>query len=129
MNRRYPEQAQNRERLEISRLYYLYHYDWDVRKNGEKSVQIYVDPMYVEGVCAVQKAMQRKFASLGIGVESNPSSNYAISTIEGYSTHPIVAMYNKDITYDMEQMRDCPQMYVSINTDDKGVQADGISVD
>lgn len=108
-------------RDEIAYLYYLYHYDWDVRRNGEKSVQVYVIPMYVEGVYAVQRAMQQEFASLGIGIESNPSSNLAISVIGGYDEHPIAEMYNKDLTWDVEQMRDCPQMYVSINTDDKGV--------
>lgn len=121
VNRRYPEQAEIRMRDEISYLFYLYHYDWDVRRNGEKSIQVYIIPMYVEGVYAVQKAMQREFASLGIGIESNPSSNLAISVIGGYDEHPIVAMFNKNLTWDVEQIRDCPQMYVSINTDDKGV--------
>ncbi|MCI9436479.1 MAG: hypothetical protein HFH85_04795 [Lachnospiraceae bacterium] len=108
-------------RDEIAYLFYLYHYDWDVRKNGEKSVQVYVIPMYVEGVYAVQRAMQKEFATLGIGIESNPSSNLAISVIGGYDEHPIAEMYNKDLTWDIEQIQNCPQMYVSINTDDKGV--------
>lgn len=69
----------------------------------------------------VQKAMQKEFSSLGIGMESNPSSNLAISTIEGYDAHPIAVVYNKDITWDREQIQNCPQIYISINTDDKGV--------
>lgn len=121
VNRRYPEQEKHRMRDEIAYLFYLYHYDWDVRKNGEKSVQVYVIPMYVEGVYAVQRAMQKEFATLGIGIESNPSSNLAISVIGGYDEHPIAEMYNKDLTWDIEQIQNCPQMYVSINTDDKGV--------
>lgn len=121
VNRQYPEHAENRERLEVSRLYHLYHYDWDVRTNGKKSIQVYVPPMYVEGVYMVQKAMQKEFSSLGIGMESNPSSNLAISTIEGYDAHPIAVVYNKDITWDREQIQNCPQIYISINTDDKGV--------
>lgn len=121
VNRVYPEKFETRLRHEVGYLYYLYHYDWNVRKNGERSVQIYVPPMYVEGVCAVQMAMQREFSSRGIGVETNPSSNLAISTINNYDEHPIVVMYNKDMTSDAEKLGACPQINVSINTDDKGV--------
>lgn len=65
--------------------------------------------------------MQKDFATKGIGIEANPSSNRAISMIEDYTEHPIVKLYNKDLIWDMDQMRDCPQIYISINTDDKGV--------
>ncbi len=108
-------------REEVSKLYYLYHYDWKVRKEGGKSIQKYIAPMYVRGVEAVQKAMRKEFASKGIGVESNPSSNLAISTAQSYDELPIVQMYNKDMTGDGEKLRGCPQINVSINTDDKGV--------
>lgn len=121
VNRRFPEKYSRRLHDEIGYLYYLYHYDWDVRNNGQKSIQVYVSPMYVEGVAAVQKAMQRDFAAKGIGIEANPSSNLAISTIHDYAEHPIVQLYNKDLTEDAGQMRDCPQINISINTDDKGV--------
>ena len=121
VNERYPEKFGNREQQEIAYLYYLYHYDEDVRRNGEKVREYLVSTVLIEGVCAVQKAIQKEFALLGIGVETNPSSNIAISPIRGYDEHPIVALYNKDLTWDMEQIRACPQVYVSINTDDKGV--------
>lgn len=121
VNRHFPKRTENRDREEVAYLYYLYHFDWDVRRNGQKSEQIHLSPIYVEGVQAVQKAMQRAFAALGIGIETNPSSNLAISTIGNYDEHPIVAMYNKDITWNAEQLQECPQLYVSINTDDKGV--------
>ena len=84
-------------------------------------MQKYVPPLYVEGVAAVQRAMGREFAARGIGIETNPSSNFAISTMQKYSEHPIVKLYNKDLTWNMEQLKECPQMNVSINTDDKGV--------
>lgn len=77
--------------------------------------------MYVKGVKAVQKAMGKDFASRGIGVETNPSSNLAISMAESYEELPIVQMYNKDLTWDEEKLRECPQINVSINTDDKGI--------
>lgn len=121
VNRRFPEKFSNRYRQEIGYLYYLYHYDWDVRHNGGKSIQVYISPVYVEGICAVQKAMRRDFASRGIGIEANPSSNLAISTIQDYGEHPIVALYNKDMTWDIEKLKECPQVNISINTDDKGI--------
>lgn len=121
VNQKYPEKFGNRIHRDVGNLYFLYHYDWDVRNNGEKSVEVYIPPIYVEGVVAVQKAMQKEFASLGIGIETNPSSNLAISPIQDYSEHPLVVMYNKDMTWDADQIMDCPQINVSINTDDKGV--------
>ncbi|MCI8433558.1 MAG: hypothetical protein HFH83_10290 [Lachnospiraceae bacterium] len=121
VNRKFPENHRSRRHDEIGYLYYLYHYDWNVRNNGQKSIQKFIPLMYVEGVAAVQKAMQKDFATKGIGIEANPSSNRAISMIEDYTEHPIVKLYNKDLIWDMDQMRDCPQIYISINTDDKGV--------
>jgi len=121
INRKFPEKQKNREREEVGELYYLYHYDWDVRKNGGKSIQKYVSPLYVEGVAAVQKAMQKEFAAKGIGIEANPSSNFAISTMQKYSEHPLVRLYNKDLTWDLGQLTQCPQVNISINTDDKGI--------
>lgn len=121
INRKFPKEQASRNRDEVGKLYYLYHYDWDVRKNGGKNIQKYVPPQYVGGAAAVQKAMQRDFASKGIGIEANPSSNYAISTMQNYAEHPIVRLYNKDLTWDMEQLRECPQANISINTDDKGI--------
>ncbi len=121
VNRRYPERFQNREHDEIAYLYYLYHYDKDVKENGRVVTQIYVPLFQIEGICAIQKAMQKEVAALGIGIETNPSSNFAISPIQGYEEHPIVCLYNKDMTWDVEKIRNCPQMNVSINTDDKGI--------
>ena len=121
VNRSYPEIFENREREEISRLYYLYHYDWDVRNEGGKSVQIYVSPAYIEGVERVQRAMGKEFAAKGIGVETNPSSNLAISTLQSYAEHPILQLYNRDLTWDVAKLEVSPQINVSVNTDDKGV--------
>ncbi|MDE7013447.1 MAG: hypothetical protein K2P19_02030, partial [Kineothrix sp.] len=45
----------------------------------------------------------------------------AISTAENYDELPIVQLYNKDMTWDIGKLQSCPQINVSINTDDKGV--------
>ena len=121
INRRFPKVFENRMREEVGYLYHLYHYNWRVRKEGEKSIQKYTPSMYVKGVEAVQKAMAKDFAARGIGVETNPSSNLAISMTENYDELPIVRLYNKDMTWDIEKLQSCPQINVSINTDDKGV--------
>ncbi len=121
INRRFPEVFENRMREEVGYLYHLYHYNWRVRKEGGKSIQKYIPSMYVKGVEAVQKAMAKDFAARGIGVETNPSSNLVISMTESYDELPIVRLYNKDMTWDIEKLQSCPQINVSINTDDKGV--------
>ncbi len=121
VNRKYPEKFIIRERKEVCYLYYLYHFDTKVRKKGSESIQVYISSSYIYGVEAVQKAFGKDFASKGIGVETNPSSNLAISPIQSYDEHPIVQLYNKDATWDAEKLDNCPQMNVSINTDDKGV--------
>ena len=80
-----------------------------------------MSPAYIEGVDKVQNAMGKEFASKGIGVETNPSSNLVISTIQSYAEHPILRMYNRDITWDVEKLEESPQINVSVNTDDRGV--------
>ena len=65
--------------------------------------------------------MQKFIASCGIGVETNPSSNLLISTMGSYDEHPIIRLFNKHLTYDEEMLKECAQVNVSINTDDKGV--------
>ena len=80
-----------------------------------------MSPAYIEGVDNVQNAMGKEFASKGIGVETNPSSNLVISTIQSYAEHPILRMYNRDITWDVEKLEESPQINVSVNTDDRGV--------
>lgn len=77
--------------------------------------------IYIEGVECVQKKMQRQIASKGICIETNPSSNFQISTMQHYQEHPISRLFNMGLTADPEELKNCPQMNVSINTDDKGV--------
>lgn len=75
----------------------------------------------IEGVEKIQLAMQDKIAELGIAVEANPSSNYLISTMEGYEDHPIINLFNMGLTVNHKEIQRCPQLHISINTDDKGV--------
>ena len=59
----------------------------------------------------------------GLGIETNPSSNYVIGTFKNYAKHPIFNFYNKGLTYDPAKLDDCAQLSVSVNTDDQGVFA------
>lgn len=122
VNRRFPQKRQDtRYFQENALLYYYYHYDWNVRYEGEKRVEIKILPMYKKAVAKIQKEMQRRVAEYGISIETNPSSNYLIGTFKRYDKHPIIQFYNRNLTNDIEQLADCPQLCVSINTDDSGV--------
>lgn len=106
---------------EAALLYYMYHYNKEVRRKGAKTIEVSVTPNYAEAVAAIQKSMQKEIAGKGIAIETNPTSNYMIGTFRRYEKHPILCFYNKGLTHDPGQIRECPQLSVSINTDDQGV--------
>lgn len=106
---------------EVSLLYHLYHYDIEARIRGMEKKTITLPDIYIEGATKVQKAFQKEIVDLGLSIETNPSSNVNISAINGYEEHPISNFYNLGLTINEEELSDCPQINVSINTDDKGV--------
>lgn len=110
-----------RNKSNVTRLVYAYHYSASVRKKGAESICKHVSETYIAGVIKVQKAMQKYVADCGIGVETNPSSNYKISTMDKYEMHPILKFYNMGLTWNENELNDCPQIHASVNTDDKGV--------
>ncbi|WP_234117229.1 hypothetical protein [Clostridium hydrogenum] len=102
-------------------LYYSYHYNFEVKKTGSEQYNFKVTKAYVHAAEKIQKRMQEFVAQKGIGIETNPSSNYLIGTFKRYDKHPIINFYNLGLTCDSEKIKNCPQMFVSINTDDQGV--------
>lgn len=110
-----------RDMPDVALLYYHYHFNGKVRKEGEKTIQKRVEPDYIRAVENIQEAMQRDVASRGIAIETNPSSNYLIGTFREYARHPIIRFFNRGLTADLDAMQACPQISVSINTDDQGV--------
>ena len=64
--------------------------------------------------------MQWEIAQRGIGIETNPSSNFMIGTISRYDEHPITQFYNEGLTFDYEKLNNSAQIWTSINTDDQG---------
>lgn len=102
-------------------LYREYHFNRNVKIEGSKVTEFKVDYEYVKLVDKLQKAIQKEIASKNICIETNPSSNYLIGTFNKYNEHPITKFYNLGLTVDTEKIKECPQISVSINTDDQGI--------
>lgn len=98
-------------------LYFAYHYNQKVREVGNEETEFKADERYAELICQLQDKMIRKLVREGIGIETNPSSNYLIGTIQKYEEHPILRFNSRKLR-DMER-NTC--LNVSINTDDQGV--------
>lgn len=106
---------------EIALLYYMYHFNQRVRTEGNIIQEFRVSKHYVNAVTEIQDALQKAIAGLGIAIETNPSSNILIGTFRRYEKHPIIQFYNKGLVHDPKQLAQCPQIPVSVNTDDQGV--------
>lgn len=65
---------------EAYNLMHRYHYDPNVREIGERSQEYQIIPAYRDAVIEMQKIMRGYIARKGIGIETNPSSNYLIGT-------------------------------------------------
>lgn len=120
VNYQYPANYKLREIEAVAYLYHVYHYDKNVKIQGRENKEFIIPECWIEGVGMLQKKLQEEIAMRGISIESNPSSNYMVSLIDSYENHPIVKWYNNHLTNDLESLAQCPQLSVSINTDDKG---------
>lgn len=121
VNRKFPADPTIRYIPECSFLNFSYHYNRAIRQTGAEYVTITLGDDYIRGVESVQKTLQFDIANRGLSVESNPTSNVKISMIRSYAEHPITRLYNCGLVHTPEALRDCPQIHVSINTDDSGV--------
>lgn len=121
VNREFPKNYKIRFNAEISLLYYLYHYNATIKAVGREVMEVRIKPCLIKAIKCVRKIMEKEIAQMGIGIETNPSSNYLISTFRRYDKHPIINWYNVGLTNDLQKLQDCPQLQVSINTDDQGV--------
>lgn len=92
-----------------------------VKLEGNRQVTTLISPAYIRGAKAVQHALRQEIAARGISIETNPSSNVLISNFRRYDKHPILSFYNRGLPVTQEEENACPQLSVSINTDDKGV--------
>lgn len=101
-------------------LYKRYHMFEIVRKGSEKCVYK-VPKRLLNAIEFVQKKLQNNVSAKGIGVECNPTSNVRISNFTRYDRHPILNLYNLGLTVEPDTISNCPQLLVSINTDDQGI--------
>lgn len=121
INECYPDNYQLRELPEVSDLYFRYHFDEKSRKTGSMISEYHMTKNYANAVAEIQRAMQFDIASRGLAIETNPSSNCLIGTFRKYEDHPIVRFFNKGLVHDTQKIKECPQIPVSINTDDQGI--------
>lgn len=106
-----------RHNIQAIRLYHHYHYNPAVKRVGEEVIEFHVSKRYVRAVEQLQIIMQNQIARLGIGIETNPSSNVLIGSFKRYDKHPLIA-FNDCNLFDKPGN---PNLFVSINTDDQGV--------
>lgn len=121
VNRNYPLDYKIRYNPECAYLYFLYHYNGKVKEEGEKVIEVKIDYKMIQCIKEVQRGMQERVARKGIGIETNPSSNFLIGLFKRYDKHPIFRLYNLGLETEMDAISQCPQMPVCINTDDQGI--------
>lgn len=102
---------------DISKYYYLYQFDINVKQTGLQIIPIKISCRFIQLMAEFQKYMQRRIAHLGISIECNPSSNYLIGYFNMYEQHPILKFNSHRLNGTSEEA----QISVSINTDDLGV--------
>lgn len=106
---------------EVALLYHMYHYSRKARRNGRETKTFHIPDNYINGAILIQKAMREDIVSRGIAIETNPSSNVRIGYFSGFNEHPIKRFYNLGLTKNEQELMECPQINVSINTDDQGI--------
>ena len=121
VNRLHEELDKIRQEKKCTRLYSLYHYNEKIKRRGKEIVESKIDYELIHVVSKIQECMQKELAEKGLCIETNPSSNVLISTFGRYDGHPVVKWFNKGLTNDPELLRKCPQIDVTINTDDQAV--------
>jgi adenosine deaminase len=121
LNEVYPSKGCKRISETVNRLYYEYHFNSEIKKQGEEIKRFEIKSEYIKVVNAVQKCFQKEIQAKHLAIETNPSSNVQIGTFKRYDKHPLVNFYNLGLETDPEKIKSCPQLFVSINTDDQGV--------
>lgn len=106
-----------RSKEKLRKLYYVYHYNKSVREKGQEQEEFKVDQRYAELVYQVQNKMIAQLTRDSIAIETNPSSNYLIGTIQKYDEHSILRFNSRKLRTPEKNM----SLSVSINTDDQGV--------
>lgn len=109
-----------RQDEEACLLYYAYHYEHEIKANGEKRYQGKYPESIASIVNKLQAKIRQKVSKMQIAVECNPTSNLKIGFIDNYCDHPLLTKFDP-----IEQQTDVhyPLLNASVNTDDRGVFA------
>ena len=110
-----------RNNIKAVETYIRYHFDPGVKARGNEKEEFKISNEYIKMIGLLQAAMRTEIAERHIAIETNPTSNKKIGAFKKYVDHPITKFYNQDLELDYEKVRSCPQISVSINTDDLGV--------
>jgi hypothetical protein len=121
INEEYPRIKNIRLSIDAKRIVQAYHFNSKIKIAGNLIKQFDITQEYMELVEEVQKKMMHDIKDLNIAIETNPTSNYLIGTFKRYSKHPITRFHNLGLEMDKEIIKNCPQLSVSINTDDQGI--------
>lgn len=109
-----------RQDHEACLLYQTYHFDHEIKVNGEIRYQGKYPETIADIVEKLQAKMRRKVAAKQIAVECNPTSNLKIGFVDKYCEHPLLQKFDP-----IEKQSDphYPLLNASVNTDDRGVFA------
>ena len=121
INEEYPISKTIRQNIDVKRLYQEYHFNSKLKESGKLIKQFEITHEYTELVEAVQLKMMHDVKNRNIAIETNPTSNYLIGTFKRYAKHPITKFFNLGLELDHNTIKNCPQLSVSINTDDQGI--------
>ncbi|EPR72557.1 Adenosine deaminase [Winogradskyella psychrotolerans RS-3] len=121
INEEYPRNKNLRNQIDLKILYQQYHFNSKIKKKGKEIKQFEITHAYMELVEQVQHNMQHELKNRNIAIETNPTSNYLIGTFKRYAKHPITKFFNLGLEMDTDLIKKCPQLSVSINTDDQGI--------
>ncbi|MGN0181252.1 MAG: hypothetical protein ACI4DP_02400 [Candidatus Ornithomonoglobus sp.] len=124
VNRKYPKDITIRNSAAVAFLYYTYHYNSNVKLEGEKKIKVNIPKNLIPVIELVQKELRHIIAYKGICIETNPSSNCLIGPFGrfSYEKHPIIKFYNCGLMEKNEkQVENCSNIAVCINTDDQSI--------
>lgn len=121
INEEYPTSKNIRKNIDVKFLYQQYHFNPKIKEQGKLIKQFEISHDYMSLVKEVQKYMMHDIKVKNIAIECNPTSNYLIGTFKRYAKHPITKFFNLGLEIEPELIKECPQLSVSINTDDQGI--------
>ncbi len=113
---------ENARRYELARkLYHNYQFNAEAKIRGEEICEYKIPDGYEDLITQLQNKMQFSISSKHLSIEANPTSNVLIGGYTTYENHPLKRFFNLGLTYDYEKINNCPQLSVSVNTDNVGI--------